>query len=474
MLRSLLVIAVLAVASGAAAQNATPQNLDALIDFVLRSTESPVDDDVWTWETEPGPSMLETGAELPLAGPTVGEEIGPPLAGPEAAREERERRLREAEEDAFAAPGVRLGAFVIRPSIEIGVSATSNASLEEGGPSAVGLVAAPEIIIRSEDDRYEFEADLYGEWIFYDSQEFDTRTASARASGRYDLTDRTSLVGEGGYSQYTGDLSDPDTPGGAAERPLVHEFDAMLGVEQRFGRLAVTPSALVDRTLNDDVPLSGGGVASRRELDNVEYGGRLRTGYELGAGLTPFTEAAAGRRDFDQEVDDSGYRRESLWGELRGGLVFDRGDKLSGEVSLGWRHEELEDARLPDIDALLVNASILWSPVRLTEVKVDLTTDTPTTSVPDESGSVLYSGVVTLSRRITPRIRLAGGGGVDYEYSVGGDWTDVTFTGFAEASYAFNRFASVSARYQYERLESSDPDSDYQAHTVGVRLRVQR
>jgi hypothetical protein len=254
----------------------------------------------------------------------------------------------------------------------------------------------------------------------------------------------------------------------------VHEYDATLGVEQRFGRLSVTPSALVDRTLNDDVPLSGGGVASRRELDNFEYGGRLRTGYELGAGLTPFTEVAAGRRDFDQEVDDSGFRRSSLWGELRGGLVFDRGEKLSGEVSLGFRHEELEDDDLPDIDALLLNAAIVWSPVRLTQVRVDLTTDTPSTSVPDESGSVLYSGLLTVERRFTPRIRLAGGGGADYEYSVGGDWRDWTFTGFAEASYAFNRFASISARYSYERLESSDPDSNYDAHIVGVRLRVQR
>jgi hypothetical protein len=419
--------------------------------------------------------MLETGAELPLAGPTGEEAIGPPLAGPEAAaRAERERRLREAAADPFAAPGVRLGAFVIRPSIEIGVSATDNVSLVEGGPGAVGLVVAPEVVIRLEDDRHEFEADLYGEWVFYDDNQFDTRNAAARVSGRYDLTDRTSLVGEGGYSQFTEDLSDPDTPGGAAERPLVHEFDATLGLEQRFGRLSVTPSALVERTLNDDVPLSGGGVASRRELDNLEYGGRLRTGYELGAGLTPFTEVAAGRRDFDQEVDDSGFRRSSLWGELRGGLVFDRGEKLSGEVSLGFRHEELEDDDLPDIDALLLNAAIVWSPVRLTQVRVDLTTDTPSTSVPDESGSVLYSGLLSVERRITPRIRLAGGGGVDYEYSVGGDWRDWTFTGFAEASYAFNRFASISARYSYERLESSDPDSNYDAHIVGVRLRVQR
>jgi hypothetical protein len=255
---------------------------------------------------------------------------------------------------------------------------------------------------------------------------------------------------------------------------MVRVLDATLGVEQRFGRLSVRPSAFVDRSTHEDVPLAGGGVASRRELDNTQYGGRLRTGVLLGAGVTPFAEVAAGVRDYDREVDDSGFQRSSVWGEFRGGLVIDRGEKLSGEVSLGYRREELEDPTLPEIDAILANASILWSPTRLTEVQVDLTTDVSTTSAPDESGSVVYSSLVTLSRRITPRVRLAAGGGVDYEYSVGGDWEDVTFTGFAEASYAFNRTASVRARYAFEALDSSEAGGDYQAHVVSVRLRLQR
>lgn len=476
MLRFLLVIAVLAVASGASAQERGA--FDELIDFILRPGEDGApddDDDIWTWENEPGPSMLETEVGPPLLGPSGEEVIGPPLAGPEEVREERERLLRrEAEGDPFAAPGIELGPFVIRPSLEIGVEATDNIAATPEKEPAFGRALAPEVVISSEGERYEFEADLFGEWIFYDVEGFDAEDMSARASGRYDLTSSTSIVGGGGFSRFREDVTDPDTPGNAAERPVVRAYDATLGVEQRFGRLSFAPSGLVERSLHDDVPLSGGGIASRRELDNVEYGGKLRTGIELGAGVTPFVELAGGRRDYDQEIDDSGFRRSGIWGELSGGLIVDRGEKLSGEVSVGFRREELEDADLPDIEALLLNAAIVWSPVRLTNVRVDLYTDTPTTSVPFESGSVLYSGLVTLERRITPRIRLAGGGGLDYEYSVGGDWTDVTFIGFAEASYAFNRFASVRARYEYEQLESSDPTTDYDAHTVGVRLRVQR
>ena len=76
-----------------------------------------------------------------------------------------------------------------------------------------------------------------------------------------------------------------------------------------------------------------------------------------GQGLAPGNEL--GRRAFDEAQDDSGYARSSVWGEMRGGLVIDRGEKLSGEVSLGYRREDLEDARLEDLNVLLANAAIL-------------------------------------------------------------------------------------------------------------------
>lgn len=474
------VFAVLALTSGAVAQGSAqlptgPTVIEAPVDFILRPSQ--VDDeeeDIWDWDREEEPSLLETLIGPPLAGPTGDEAVGQPLFGPDAPPIEDERAQRGREEvDLFAPIGVRLGAFIIRPSIEIGFTATDNVTQTEGGPSAVGAVVVPELSISSGDDRYDVALDLSAEGIFYDQDDFNSRAASVRLSGRFDLSSVMTLLGEGGYSLDTQGFNDPDTPGGAAERPLVETYDATLGLERRFGRLTVGPSAFVERSINDDVPLVGGGEASRRELDVLEYGGGMRTSFALGAGITPFVETTIGRRDFDQEVDDSGFRRSSVWGELIGGVAINRGSKLSGEISLGYYHEDLEDGSLPDIDAVLAEVAILWSPRRLTEVEVSLTTDVQTTSTAGESGSVVYAGLVTVSRLVTPRIRLAAGGGIEYEYAVGGDREDVTFTGFAEASYAFNRTASVAARYEYEQEESNEAGGDSQSHTVGVRLRLQ-
>ena len=240
-------------------------------------------------------------------------------------------------EDPFAQRGVDLGSFVIRPSIEIGVSATDNAGGSADKVAAVGLVVAPEINVRSEGERYEFEADASAESTSYERTEFDQRTAQARAKLRYDLTSRTSVFTEAAYSRFLEGFSDPDTPTAASERPAVDEprrprsasSSASAGSQRGSPaswsapcmRTCRSPAAAPPRARNSTTRNSACGCAPATHRAPA---------------CRPFMEAAIGRRDFDHTLDDSGFARSSVWGELRGGLVIDRGDKLSGEVSLGF------------------------------------------------------------------------------------------------------------------------------------------
>ncbi len=466
---------------GSAAQE-QPQTADSNppIDFVIRPSQDigdGTDDDIWNWDNgEPGPSMIDAPIGPPLAGPSAEDLIGPPLAGPEPEpRPVRERKVRRsATEDPFAQRGVSVGSFVIRPSIEVGVSATDNAGGSANKVAAVGAVVAPEINVTSEGERYSFEADARATAITYEKSEYNERTVEALAKLRYDLTTRTSIFTEAAYSHFLEGFSDPDTPSGASKRPAVDDIAGSLGVEERFGRLATRFTAFVDRATHNDVTLADGGVASRAELDNTEFGARVRAGYASSASLRPFVEAAVGRRAFDQTRDDSGYAHSSVWGELRGGLVIDRGEKLSGEASLGFRHEDLADSRLEDLNIAVANAAIIWSPRRLTEVKLDLSTDVNSTTIPGASATVLYAGTLTLTQNLSARVRGEAGVGLSYEDRIGDNWRDVTFTGFTGVSYAFSRTASIEGRYVYERTDRNEPDGKYDSHEVSVRLRLQR
>jgi hypothetical protein len=53
------------------------------------------------------------------------------------------------------------------------------------------------------------------------------------------------------------------------------------------------------------------------------------------------------------------------------------------------------------------------------------------------------------------------------------DWREITYSALAEATYSLNRYAALIARYDYE-FTDSDVEEDTEAHTVSLRMRLQR
>jgi hypothetical protein len=502
MLRSITIAGLVAALAGHAAAQAVA---DAGMDFVLRPTQDPYTDPFGApaGEATPVNEPAITGAlGLPATEPTDQAVAGPPLAGPEEAEpaapvpdagpqqtaadrvgptaapqppvQAKTPAPRADEGESFDAPGIQLGTFVIRPAIEIGVEATDNVTGGEQGESAAGVAVAPELTFRQEGSRHELQAEMRGEGIFYGDKEFDERFAEARLFGRYEVTSRTDIQGSLAYTYELDRYTDPNTPDAAVERPAVHDFSGSVAATQRLGRLAATLGGSVERTVHEEVALAGGGTASREELDNTSYGVRVRTAYELSGAMSPYAEAAIGRREYDVQRDSAGFERSSLWGDLRGGLLFDFGSKLSGDVAVGYRREDIDDPRLDDIGGLIAAASLIWSPRRLSEVRFDLSTEVQPTGIPGSPGSLLYAGAVTVSRQVNPRLELEAGGGFSHERFIGVDRREDILTGFAGLSYAFNRTASLEARYVYERTESTDVASATDENRVGVRVRLQR
>src|SRR5690606_39108189 len=80
---------------------------------------------------------------------------------------------RDDEADPFAAPGIRLGSFVLRPTLDIGVTASDNIHLSRPKRQATGLVVAPDIDLRSEWDRHEIAFELRGTALFYEDKSLD-------------------------------------------------------------------------------------------------------------------------------------------------------------------------------------------------------------------------------------------------------------------------------------------------------------
>lgn len=417
------------------------------------------------------------------AGPVPDQVIGPPLYGPEAPLVEIEEaapligETAEASEadDPFRATGIRVGSFLIRPRLELGITATDNV---DGGPvkqDAVGLLANADITGRSDWSRHEVYFELRGEADLYKERGFDDGFVEGVIGGRLDLTDRTGLTASAGYAYNLENFTDPTTPAAAAERPSNQSYVGRVGFVHDNNSVRASVSGRLTRRVYDDVALVGGGSADQsfrdRTISALEGRAALRPDQQS---LAPVGVAEVGKTRYDQRVDPLGFERSNVWFELRGGLLIDRGPKLQGEVTIGYRSEKFDDPLLADLNALVVSADMAWSPARLTTVRLDIDTFTDSSSIASTSGSLTYAGVASIERRFRNRFFGEVGAGYSHETFRGLLRTDRTYLGYGELGYYLSRYAALVARYGYERTDSTDPSAAGNEHRVSGFVRLER
>ncbi|WP_026380361.1 outer membrane beta-barrel protein [Afifella pfennigii] len=483
----------------AAAQEAEFNDAAAPVDFLLRGTRSAEEEDLLAGEAPPpqgGPAVPpgrpyprpDAAIGPPLFGPTGTAPLGPPLAGPDPyapARSEEAgpivdgRRLirraeREAEaEDPFAAPGIRVGTFILRPTIDVGVVVSDNPDGDTEKNWETGGLLEPTLSLLSDWDRHELAAELRGTGSFYDEEVYNDRDAAARLRARYDISRDTDLTAEAGYVYALESFTDPDTPAAAAERPARQTYDAALTGTHRMNRLGLALGGDVKRETFQDATTASGATIDQGDRNRTEAALNARASYKLSGALEPFVEARGGKVVYDESVDSNGYRRSSRFGELAGGLILDLSPKLQGEVSAGWRHEEYDDARLAALSAPVVAAALMWSPRRLTDIRLNLATTADGSTIPGASGSLIYSADLTASRELRHNLAAEAGLGLDWRDYVGIDLTETTWSAFGGLVYDLNRYAALVGRYSYERVEN-DPGERTDTNTFSVRLRLKR
>ncbi|MBW8318640.1 MAG: outer membrane beta-barrel protein, partial [Rhizobium sp.] len=112
-------------------------------------------------------------------------------------------------------------------------------------------------------------------------------------------------------------------------------------VEHDFGRLRGTIAADITRLQYSDAELSDGTTLSLSDRDRQTGELRGRIGYEISPALTPLVEVAIGKVTNDEKHDTSGNVRSDDTYSARGGIAADFGDKLKGELGIGYERQRI-------------------------------------------------------------------------------------------------------------------------------------
>ncbi|WP_172372215.1 outer membrane beta-barrel protein [Mesorhizobium sp. NZP2234] len=386
-----------------------------------------------------------------------------------------EGQNKKAEDDPFAATGVKWGSFVIRPSIEQGLTATTNGDSSSAGTSA--LLSETALRFSAISDWRENSATIDGYGLFRETVSgYPVHDAQGRIEGQLnvDLDNELRAIAKLGYEAVPETASSPNAIAGVSTQPLRQTIDGSLGVEKAAGKMQYKLTGAVSHDFYGDAELSDGTSLSQKDQDNTLYTATLRTGYEISPALTPFTEIEVGRRVYDQRIDNEGFERSSTRLGARAGLQLDMGEKLSGEFSAGWLREAIDDKSLEAISGATVNADLKWSPQRGTTIGLTGKTTVETTTTAGESGDILYSGRLTGERLIRANLTANAALGLDWRDYVGIDGHDRILSAEAGLTWWLNRYAGLTSRVRTEKLTSNLPGRDYTANSVYLGLKVQR
>jgi hypothetical protein len=376
-----------------------------------------------------------------------------------------------AEDDPFAAVGIRAGSFILYPSLTTSFEHASNAS---GDGRTDTLTVTPELRLQSDWALHAATLTLRGAY----AKDFtggtpDSPSASAEATGRIDLKPGWDIGLTGNYDYSQQDITDPSFPAGVDHPPGVHEFSGSAALDGRFGRKVFTLEGNADRTLYQD-GASEGAVVDQGYRNNSVFGGRLRLGYESPLGVTPFVEGELSRRQYDRTTDNDGLMRSSLETIGRAGLAFDRGPVLTGEMAVGYGVQSFDDPALAALRALTIDGSLVWSPTRLyTATFTGATAFKPGTD-PASSGSVAYDGSVDLAYAWKPNLTVDWTADLTHEIFQGTGEVDTTIRAGVGATWKLNRRAWLTGGYSHEWGNSTVAGNTYQSDSLRIELRLQK
>lgn len=383
------------------------------------------------------------------------------------------------EEDPYAPLGIRAGTFLLFPTLTQTLGYTSNADASAGGEEAGFSLTEARLAIVSDWALHELRFELSGSYqTFFNDTSDDVPVLEGSVQLRLDhQPDFTSTFGASvrrtTESATSDNLSVPP-PAVVTDRPDLMTYSAFAETRKRIGLVTGSLRGSATRSVFGDADLSTGGSLSQADRDSTLFQGTLRLTAETGAAFRPFVEAGLGARIYDESVDRNGIARDSMIYALRGGLEIDRGDKLNGEIAVGYSNESFDDGRLADLGGLTLDGTINWSPWRLTTITATAQTSfTPSTDI-GESGSVTYAGSLGISRDVRPNLTLNArilASLRDYE---GSSREDETWQATAGAEWRLNRSIALVGQIGYETVDSTDPSSSYDAYTARIGLRLQR
>lgn len=370
--------------------------------------------------------------------------------------------------------GVRVGQFIIYPSVEAGVGFTDNTFQTSGNTTEDGFyLVSPSVYVASNFARHEVDLllDLDAQKFFSEDSE-DVVNFFAESNGKLDLSRGLSVDTTIAYAIDHESRGAPDVPVSVSEPPRFQEFDTSAIVSYQPNRFGVAAGGGYGFVDYDTETLNNGGIVDNNDRDRDSHFAMGEVSYEFLEEYTWFLRGTYTGTDFDRTLDRSGVNRDSEEVSVLAGIQFEVSRLIVGEIGVGYFERQYDDSTLPDIDGVDYNVELEWSATPLLTVTASGSRSVEETIIAGASGSLDHSGGLALDWRILRNLTVDAD--VNYTNSEfeGTGRSDDLITAGVGASYAFTNNVAAVLSYDHTDRDSSVNASDYDENTVTFGLRL--
>ncbi|HEY6981139.1 outer membrane beta-barrel protein [Reyranella sp.] len=387
---------------------------------------------------------------------------------------------REQAAESYAPQGVKVGSFLLFPSLELDEAYNDNIYASSSGKvGSFVQVVSPSVQLRSQWGQHALNFFARGNFGFYSADATQNyQDINAGFEGRYDISRESNFYGGAAYTRAHYFPGTPNAVSGSFPIAMYNQYTTNAGYYQQFGRFRARLDGRFDAYdyLNNGQNINQG-FAPNSDLNRIELRESLRVGYEFLPGAEIWTRGALNQRDYQNSPDSSGLFRNSSGYEVVGGFAFLLSTITSFEVFAGYIQQNYVDPAFPTISVPTFGLTGYWSPTRQILVKPYILRTIDDSSLSDAAAYINTTGGLDVNYSFRPNIRLDG----HADYTVANYQTaqgtagryDQYVTVRAGVMYLPTPNFFVGPTYQFVHRTSNQVGFDYDDNQILLRLGAQ-
>ncbi len=355
----------------------------------------------------------------------------------------------------YQSPGGRLGAFIVRPSLELIQVYDSNIFRQSKAKDDFITTVKPELRVRSDWNLHSIEAGVLvnsGFFSDYNSENYHDYTFFA--SGKYDLDYDTYFNLDVRYDKRHQDRGAVDDAGG--DNPTEYSVKSVfLGFTRELNILRLNVSA--DQRIFAYDNSSVGGVT----IDNGDrnYAQRIlgvRVAYGLGSDYEAFIKGTYDNRKYKRK---SASFRDSKSYNLRAGMAVNITGKLHGDIYAGYMRQKF-DGNFKPVGSMDFGGSVLWNMTDIISVEAAVERTLIETVQTNSSSVIRTKANLGIDHALRENV-LLGASAAYTQDSYQGDSSAGNNNNIYEAgmSVIYNPYQNISTKFNYDYLNRKFDDS---------------